>query len=220
MGERADLDVEPDQAAQAGGQGGDADVPVAAVGDHDHVGAELVEVLLQQRREAVGPDLLLALDEHHHVDGEVVAVDPEGAEVGGDAGLVVGGAAGIEAPVALGGLERRGVPVGVVVLGLNIVVGVEQDRLRGLLPRPLVCDHRGPAAGGAGDLDLETLGREEVADRLGAALHLPGSLGVGAHRLDADQGLEVASYAGKHVARPRAEVVLAHGRQPNHRGSP
>ena len=97
MGERADLDVEPDQAAQAGGQGRDADVPVAAVGDHDHVGAQLVEVLLQQRREAVGADLLLALDEHHDVDREVVAVDPQRAEVGGDAGLVVGGAAGVEA---------------------------------------------------------------------------------------------------------------------------
>ena len=96
VGEGADLDVDADQAAQAGGQGGDADVPVAAVGDHDDVGAELVEVLLQQRREAVGADLLLALDEHHDVDREVVAVDPEGAEVGRDAGLVVGGAAGVE----------------------------------------------------------------------------------------------------------------------------
>ncbi len=152
VGEGADLDVEPDQAAQAGGEGRDADVPVAAVGDHDHVGAELVEVLLQQGREAVGPDLLLALDEHHHVDRQVVAVDPEGAEVGGDAGLVVGGAAGVEAPVALGRLERRRVPVGVVVLGLDVVVGVEQDRLSALLPRALVRDHGRPAAVGAGDL--------------------------------------------------------------------
>ena len=97
VGQGADLDVEADQAAQAGGQSGDADVPVAAVGDHDHVGAEIVEVLPEQRREAVGADLLLALDEHHDVDREVVAVDTDRAEVGGDAGLVVGGAARVEA---------------------------------------------------------------------------------------------------------------------------
>ena len=127
VGEGADLDVEADEAAQAGGEGGHADVPVAAVGDHDDVGPELVEVLLQERRQAVGADLLLALDEHHDVDRQVVAVHAQGAEVGGDAGLVVGGAAGVEPPVALGRLERRGVPVGVVVLGLHVVVGVEQD---------------------------------------------------------------------------------------------
>ena len=39
VGEGADLDVGPDQAAQRGGEGGDADVPVAGVGDDDDVGA-------------------------------------------------------------------------------------------------------------------------------------------------------------------------------------
>ena len=82
VGEGADLDVEAHQAAQAGGEGGDADVPVAAVGDHDDVGAELVEVLLQQRGQAVGADLLLALDEHHDVDRQVVAVRPAGRRGG------------------------------------------------------------------------------------------------------------------------------------------
>ena len=38
VGEGADLDVDPDQAAQAGGEGGLADVPVAGVGDDDDVG--------------------------------------------------------------------------------------------------------------------------------------------------------------------------------------
>ncbi len=160
--------------------------------------------------QAVGADLLLALDEHHDVDRQVVAVDAEGAEVGGDAGLVVGGAAGVEAAVALGRLERRGVPVGVVVLGLDVVVGVEQHRRRALAGRLLVRDHRRAAAVGAGDLDVEALGGEQVAHGLGAALHLAGPLRVGADRLDPDQGLEVTSYAGKDVAHPRAEVVIAH----------
>ncbi len=214
MGEGADLDVDADQAAQAGGEGGDADVPVAAVGDHDDVGAELLEMLLQQRREAVGADLLLALDEHHDVDRQVVAVDAEGAEVGGDAGLVVGGAAGVEPAVALGRLERRGVPVGVVVLRLHVVVGVEQDRRRAVAGRLLVRDDGRAAAVGAGDLDVEPLGGEQVAHGLGAALHLPRTLGVGADRLDPDQRLEVTSYAGKHVAHPGAQVVITHARHP------
>ena len=73
---------------------------------------ELVLVLLEQRREGVGADLLLALDEHDTLTGSVVAVHPDRAEVGDDAGLVVGGAAAVEAVAALGRLERRGVPVG------------------------------------------------------------------------------------------------------------
>ena len=219
MGEGADLDVEADQTAQAGGESGDADVPVAAVGDHDHVGAELLEVLLQQGREAVGADLLLALDEHHDVDRQVVAVDAQRAEVGGDPGLVVGGAAGVETAVALGRLERRGVPVGVVVLRLDVVVGVEQHGRRAVAGRALVGDHRRATAVGAGDLAVEALGGEQVADRLGTALHLAGALGVGAHRLDPDQRLEVSSYAGKYVAHPGAQVV-SHVSQPTCRDSP
>ena len=58
--------------------------------------------------------------------GEVVAERADRGQVRGDAGLVVGGAPAVEAAVALGGLEGRGVPVGVVVLGLHVVVGVEQ----------------------------------------------------------------------------------------------
>ena len=81
-------------------------------------------------------------------------------------------------------------------------------------------DHGRAAAVGAGDLALEALGGEQVAHRLGAALHLAGALGVGADRLDPDQGLEVTSYAGKDVAHPRAEVVVGHARQPIRRGSP
>ena len=98
-------------------------------------------VLAQQRGEGVGADLLLALDEHRDADRQVVAVHPQRAEVGRDPGLVVGGAARVQAAVALGRLERRGVPLGVVVLGLDVVVGVEQHGRRALRA-PLVRDHR------------------------------------------------------------------------------
>ena len=171
----AHLDVGADQAAQRRGERGLADVPVAGVGDHDDVGAQLVLVLLQQRRQGVGADLLLALDEEHDVDGQVVAVRPERPEVRHDAGLVVGGAAGVEPRtlrrLALGGLERRRVPVGRVVLGLYVVVRVQQHRRRTLRPA-LVRDDRGRAALGADDVDrLAPLGAQQVGHRVGADRH-------------------------------------------------
>ncbi len=107
-------------------------------------------------------DLLLALDEQPDGDGQVVAERTEGADVGHDPGLVVGGAAAVEAAVALGGLVRRGVPVGRVVLGLHVVVGVEQHgrRARGSLLLP----HHGRrgAVEGAHDLDVDALGPEQL----------------------------------------------------------
>src|SRR3546814_17249271 len=89
--------------------------------------------------------------------------------------IFVGRAAAVEAVAHLGRLERGGVPLGVVVLGLYVVVRVEQDRLgrgrvaglRGLGRH----DGRG-AAVGAEDLRLEALGGEQVAGLLGTALHL------------------------------------------------
>ncbi len=207
MAEGADLDVGPHEAAQAGGERGLADVPVAGVGDHDHVGAQPVVMFAQQRREGVGADLLLALDEHHHVDRQVVAVRPDRPEVGHDPGLVVGGAAAVEAAVPLGWLERRGVPVGRVVLRLDVVMRVEQHGGRSV-GSGLVRDHRGRAALAADDVDLgETLGPEQVGHRVGRAPHLTGARGVGAHRLDADQVLEVGAEGGHQVAHRCAEVV-------------
>ena len=201
------LDVGPHQAAQRGRERGLADVPVAGVGDDDHVGAQLVVVLLEQRRQRVRADLLLALDEHHDVDRKRVAVRPDRAQVRDDPGLVVCGTAAVEPLTALGRLERRRVPVGRVVLGLHVVVGVEQHGRRTGGPG-LVRDHRGRPAVRADDVDLgEPLGAEEVGDRIRGAPHLTGPCRVGTHRLDADQVLEVRAEGRHQVAHRRAEVV-------------
>ena len=61
--------------------------------------------------QAVGADLLLALDEDRDADRQLAAVRAQGRDVGHDPGLVVGGAAAVEPAVALGRLERRAVPV-------------------------------------------------------------------------------------------------------------
>ena len=216
MGERAHADVDAHQAAQAGGQRGDADVPVAAVGDHDDVGAEVLAVLRQQVGQGVGADLLLALDEHRHADAEVVAERADRGQVGHDPGLVVGGAAAEEPAVALGRLEGRRVPLGVVVLGLHVVVGVEQHR-RPALGRGLAGQHgrRAAVLAGADDADvLEGLGAEQRGHRLGAALHLRRPRGVGADRLDPDEVLEVLADPGQLGGDPGAQLGDVHGPDP------
>ena len=165
-------------------------------------------MLGEQRREGVGADLLLALDEHRDADGQVVAEDPERAEVGGDAGLVVGGAAGVEPAVALGRLERRGVPVGVVVLGLDVVVGVEQHGRRARPGRPCA---RSPPGRRPRRETMSTLSKPSARNScrhgLGAALDLAGARRVGADGLDADQVLEVLRTPGQDVRRPGADVA-------------
>ena len=114
--------------AQGGGEGRLADRPVGGVGEDDGVGAQLLAVPLEDRRQRVGADLLLALDEDRHADRQRPVVRAQRGDVGHDAGLVVGGAAAVEAAVALGRLERRAVPQCVVAGRLHVVVGVEHAR--------------------------------------------------------------------------------------------
>ena len=131
VGQRADLDVAAHEPAQAGGQRRDADVPVAGVGDHDDVGAQVVAVLVRGEPARVSePTSSSPSTKNGHVDRQVVAEDPQRGQVRRDAGLVVGRAAAVEAVAALGRLEGRRVPVGVVVLRLHVVVGVEQHGRR------------------------------------------------------------------------------------------
>ena len=132
-------------------------------------------------------------------------------EVRGDAGLVVGGAAAVEAAAALGRLERRGVPVGVVVLRLDVVVGVEQHRRRALGPG-LVRDHGRRAAVGAGDPGRRSpRPSNSAAHRLGAAPHLAGPRRVGADRLDPDEVLEVLPDPGQDLLDTLTKLGEGHG---------
>ena len=130
--EDLDLDGAVDESAQARGQGGDADLPVAGVGDDDDVGPELVLIGLEEGAEGRRPGLLLALDEQGHADAERVAEHlgdgRDRADVRHDARLVVGGAAAVQPAVAFVGDERLGLPQGRVPRRLHVVVGVQQDR--------------------------------------------------------------------------------------------
>ena len=102
MREHPHLDGEVDQPAQARGERRDVHGGVGRVGDDDDVGAEQVDVLGEQRGQGRRADLLLALDEQHDADRRPTVEGPQHREVHQHAGLVVGGAASVEAAVALG----------------------------------------------------------------------------------------------------------------------
>ncbi len=106
--ERADLDDEVDEPAQAGGERRHVDRRVARVGDDDDVAAQRVAVLGEQRRQRRRADLLLALEEQHDADRRPAAEGPQHGEVHEHAGLVVGGAAAVQPAVALGRPRRAG----------------------------------------------------------------------------------------------------------------
>ena len=129
--ECAQLHVDRGQPAQRPRDGGHTHLPLAGVGEHEHVGREIVgergEVALEVRR----ADLLFAFDEHLHVARQRAARVEPGAHRGGvreHTGLVVAHSAGIEPAVALVGLERIRRPVREHSRRLHIVVRVEQQR--------------------------------------------------------------------------------------------
>ena len=90
--------------------------------------------------------------------GSVVAERAQRGQVHDDAALAVGGAAAVPAAVALGQLERRGAPGGLVQRRLHVVVGVEQHG-------------RGAGRGRAGAVDrLGAVGGVVQARRPGSRL--------------------------------------------------
>ena len=126
-----DLDGAVDQAAEAGGERGDADLPVAGVGHDDHIGAQQFPVGFQERAERRGAGFLLPLEEEGDAEAQIVAQHAGHGLVGGDVrqdpGFVVGRAAAVQPPVALDGGERLRLPQRQVAGGLHVVVRVQQD---------------------------------------------------------------------------------------------
>ena len=109
--ERADGDDDPDHAPERRRQRRLADRPVHRVGEDDGVGPEPVTVASEDRREGVGPDLLLALDEHGDADGEVAGRGRAGrATCAMMPALSSAAPAAVQPAVALAGLERRASP--------------------------------------------------------------------------------------------------------------
>ena len=119
----------------------------AGVEDDHGVGAALVGA--HPLADVVGAGLLGALDQHAHVDGQLAGVGHRAGDVQQrkEVALVVGGAAGVEAPVADVGLERRRSPARLVARVLDVVVAVDQHRRRVLAARAQLADDQRRAAG-------------------------------------------------------------------------
>ena len=203
--EHVETDVDLDDAAQRGGQGWGADLPVGGVGHDDDVGGQAVAVGGQEVLEGGAADLLLALDEDRHGAGQLAVgqggQDAQGVGVGDDAGLVVSGSASEQPlPAPLGGEGVGLVPAGRVADGLNVVVGVEQD-VRAALGAVLVGQDGGPAGGAVGgghreDLGIQTAVAQECGHGLGGALNLGLVVAGGGDRGDRDQVRQVGDDGG------------------------
>ena len=101
------------------------------------------------------PGLLLALEEQHDAEVEVrsdrFGQRAERGDVRHDPGLVVGGAAAVQAAAADRRLEGRRLPERLVADRLHVMVGVEQDRRPAVARRPGGEDGGLPRFGGLRD---------------------------------------------------------------------
>ena len=213
--ERGDLDDAIGQAPQRHRERRRLRAPVVRVGDDDHVGGEQVTVGPQQGSQRRRTRLLLPFHEHRDADGQIVAERPNGGEMRCDACFVVRGASAVEATVALGGFERRRCPLRHVALGLHVMVGVEQDRQGADRRRAPGDDSRGTALADGADVVEARLG-QQLRHHLGAAVHFIAAAGVGPHRLDSDEILEIGAHRWQHRLHPVDEI--AHGNERS--GSP
>src|SRR5699024_12000303 len=137
----------------------------------------------------------------------------ERSEVRGDTGLVVGGAPPVQPVTALGRFERRRVPERVIALGLYVVVRVQQYGRRSGR-RGMMSDHRWRTPGLGDDADLGETGiAEQLGNRIGTALHLVSTVGIGPHRLDTDEILEIGTYGRQNVG-DLADERFRHDRHP------
>ena len=203
--EHVETDVNLDDAAQRGGQGRDADLPVGGVGHDDDVGGQAVAVSGQEVLERGAAHLLLTLDEDRHGAGQLTVgqggQDAQGVGVGDDTGLVVSGSASEQPlPTPLGGEGVGLVPAGRVADGLNVVVGVEQD-VRAALGAGLVGQDGGPTGGAVRgghreDLGIQTAVAQERGHGLGGALDLGLVVAGGGDRGNRDQVRQVGDDGG------------------------
>ena len=134
-----------DQAAQAVADRRHAALEHSRVGDHDHVGLQLVLVRADEVVEVRTADFLFALDHELHVHGQAAVllhVRFDRLEVHEHLPLVVGRAARVDLAVANRRLEGRRLPQIQRIDRLHVVVPVEQDGGRLGRAEPVAIDDR------------------------------------------------------------------------------
>src|ERR1019366_3606959 len=123
--------------------------------------------------------------------------------------LVVGRATAEEALAADDGLERRTVPVGRVVLRLDIMVRVKQDDRSPLRSLPLADHGRRGTTLGPDDFGPDPLSGQELCCLPRGLLHLSQALRVSTDGLDPDESLKVAYQAGQEIVDTVLQVAHA-----------
>ena len=183
----AQVDLEVDEPAHRRDQRRHVLGDHPGVGDEDQVAGQPVAVLPEEGVDGGRPRLLLAFHEELEVHrqaavgGQQVA---DGRDLEVDLALVVGGAAGVQAAVAHGRLERWGGPLLQRVGRLHVVVAVHGDRRRlGPRPQPLAV-HGGLAAVGGQHLGVEPGRLHQPGQVLGRAAHVGRVPGVAGDRGD------------------------------------
>ncbi len=126
----ADFELGVDHAAQADAEGGQAGGEELGIGDQGKVGLQLGRLGGDKSGNSLPSDLLVALEDDAHVDGQLAFVGGQerfqGFDLRPDLALVVTGAAAVDVAVALGRLEGRREPLVERIDGLHIIVAVEE----------------------------------------------------------------------------------------------
>ena len=169
------VDLQVHVAAQADRQRGLVALQEAGVGDdHEVAGESRRGWPASQASKFAEPDFLLALDDVADVDGQPAARLQPGSDrpqVEVDLALVVGHASTEDAAVLDAGLEGRAGPLVERVGGLDVVVGVDDDRGSVCGMQPVGVDDR--VAPRLGDLDvLEADGPHPRREPLRAGPHV------------------------------------------------
>ena len=196
-------------ATQSGAEDRLADRQVAHVTHDEDVALEQLRVSLDERLE-VALGLLHPLEDQLDRAGRLAVEDPQGAQVGHQPSLVVGGTP-TEDPAVLAGRDPGvGRPALLRRRGLHVVVGVEDHDRGALRPLDLTVDRREAR----GHLHQPRVGEPSLLEqREGSLGHLVHGLlriaGEGDRR-DGHQLLEVAEDAGHESAGLAGDLVGLH----------
>ena len=114
-------------ATKGGEEGRNADIPVAAVADDDHIRCQQVRIVGEDLGKTLRRRLLLTLEEDLDTDRQALSVRRDSAEMHDYARLVIRGAASVDPSVLLERLERTGVPIFDGTWRLHVVMGIEEE---------------------------------------------------------------------------------------------
>lgn len=205
-------DSEVDDATQAGDDGRAPRGVFSGISHQQDVRGETATEVKRLFCEEPTATLFLSLEDNSN-GRELFATLDGGAEAlkqGEPLSLVVLRAAGIDAALALGGVERLCLPKVDGVNGLDVVVPIEQDRTAGVIGGAFGQDEWGFGTVAVDELSGEAERTQEGADPIGAGDTIRQMRGVAADRREAQEGEIVGEDGGTIGREPGIEGVFSH----------